>query len=330
MVPRQRRLGRERHQRRLPALDRTKLRLPRARYVLRRSEMKGIILAGGSGTRLHPGHAGCLQAAPARLRQADDLLPALGPHARRHPRDPRHLHPGRHPALPAAPRRRLRSGALPSPTPSSPRPTASPRPSSSARTSSPAKAAASSSATTSSTATTSPHLARRRQTHHRRHGLRLPRARSRALRRRRIRRQPQSHLARREAHSNPNPATPSPASTSTIAQVVDVAANLKPSPRGELEITDVNRWYLERGELRTELLGRGIAWLDTGTHDSLLEASNFIHTLEHRQGLKVACPEEIAYRLGYIDADQLKALAAKIAKSTYGKYLLRILEETVY
>ena len=114
------------------------------------------------------------------------------------------------------------------------------------------------------------------------------------------------------------------------AQVVEVAANLKPSPRGELEITDVNRWYLERGELRTELLGRGIAWLDTGTHDSLLEASNFIHTLEHRQGLKVACPEEIAYRLGYIDADQLKALAAKIAKSTYGKYLLRILEETVY
>ena len=114
------------------------------------------------------------------------------------------------------------------------------------------------------------------------------------------------------------------------AQVVGVAENLKPSPRGELEITDVNRWYLERGQLRTEVLGRGIAWLDTGTHDSLLEASNFIHTLEHRQGLKVACPEEIAFRLGYIDAEQLKALAGKIAKSTYGKYLLRILEEPVY
>ena len=113
-------------------------------------------------------------------------------------------------------------------------------------------------------------------------------------------------------------------------QVVGVAESLKPSPRGELEITDVNRWYLDRGQLRTELLGRGIAWLDTGTHDSLLEASNFIHTLEHRQGLKVACPEEIAYRLGYIDADALKALAAKIAKSTYGKYLLSILNETVY
>ncbi len=114
------------------------------------------------------------------------------------------------------------------------------------------------------------------------------------------------------------------------AQVVGIAESLKPSPRGELEITDVNRWYLERGQLRTEVLGRGIAWLDTGTHDSLLEASNFIHTLEHRQGLKVSCPEEIAYRLGYIDAEALKALAAKIAKSTYGKYLLRILQEPVY
>ena len=113
-------------------------------------------------------------------------------------------------------------------------------------------------------------------------------------------------------------------------QVVSVAESLKPSPRGELEITDVNRWYLERGQLRTELLGRGIAWLDTGTHDSLLEASNFIHTLEHRQGLKVACPEEIAFRLGYIDAEALKALAARISKSTYGKYLLRILEEPVF
>ncbi len=114
------------------------------------------------------------------------------------------------------------------------------------------------------------------------------------------------------------------------AQVVQVAEQLKPSPRGELEITDVNRWYLDRGQLRTELLGRGIAWLDTGTHDSLLEAGNFIHTLEHRQGLKVACPEEIAYRLGYIDKPQLQALANRIAKSTYGQYLLRILEETTY
>jgi glucose-1-phosphate thymidylyltransferase len=114
------------------------------------------------------------------------------------------------------------------------------------------------------------------------------------------------------------------------AQVVGVAEGLKPSPRGELEITDVNRWYLEHGQLRTQVLGRGIAWLDTGTHDSLLEASTYIYTIEKRQGLKVACPEEIAYRLGYIDAEQLRALAMKLGKSSYGEYLLRTLEETVY
>jgi len=113
-------------------------------------------------------------------------------------------------------------------------------------------------------------------------------------------------------------------------QVVEVAEGLKPSPRGELEITDVNRWYLERNQLRVELLGRGIAWLDTGTHDSLLEASTFIHTIEQRQGLKVACPEEIAYRLGYISPEELRALAAKIQKSSYGKYLEGLLEEAVY
>ena len=113
-------------------------------------------------------------------------------------------------------------------------------------------------------------------------------------------------------------------------QVVGIAEGLKPSPRGELEITDVNRWYLERGQLRTQVLGRGMAWLDTGTHESLLEAATFIQTIEKRQGLKVACPEEIAYRLGYIDADQLRALAAKIAKSSYGQYLAHLLEETVY
>ena len=110
-------------------------------------------------------------------------------------------------------------------------------------------------------------------------------------------------------------------------QIVDVAKSIKPSPRGELEITDVNRWYLERGELRTEIMGRGMAWLDTGTHDSLLEASNFISTIEHRQGLKVACPEEIAFRLGYITRDQLASLAAKIGKSTYANYLKSVLTD---
>jgi glucose-1-phosphate thymidylyltransferase len=114
------------------------------------------------------------------------------------------------------------------------------------------------------------------------------------------------------------------------SQVTGIAESLKPSPRGELEITDVNRWYLERGQLRTQVLGRGMAWLDTGTHDSLLEASTFIHTLEQRQGLKVSCPEEIAFRLGYIDEEQLRALASKLGKSTYGQYLLRLLEGTVY
>jgi glucose-1-phosphate thymidylyltransferase len=114
------------------------------------------------------------------------------------------------------------------------------------------------------------------------------------------------------------------------SQVVSVAESLKPSPRGELEITDVNLWYLHHGQLRTELLGRGMAWLDTGTHNSLLDAANFIQTIERRQGLKIACPEEIAYRLGYITAAELEALAAKLGKSSYATYLQRILAEKVY
>ena len=114
------------------------------------------------------------------------------------------------------------------------------------------------------------------------------------------------------------------------ASVVDVAAALKPSPRGELEITDVNRAYLARGALEVVPMSRGYAWLDTGTHESLLEASSFIETIERRQGLKIACPEEIAYRLGYIDAAQLEALARPLAKSGYGQYLLRVLSERVF
>ena len=113
-------------------------------------------------------------------------------------------------------------------------------------------------------------------------------------------------------------------------QVCDIAAAIKPSARGELEITDVNRVYLERGELNVALMGRGMAWLDTGTHDSLLEAAQFISTIEKRQGLKVACPEEIAYRKGYINASQLEALAQPLAKNGYGQYLLRILTDKVY
>jgi len=107
--------------------------------------------------------------------------------------------------------------------------------------------------------------------------------------------------------------------------VVDIAASLQPSARGELEITDVNRAYLERGKLHVEQMGRGYAWLDTGTPDSLLEASEFVATLERRQGFKISCPEEIAYRLGFINANELEALGKQYGKSTYGKYLLRLL-----
>ena len=114
------------------------------------------------------------------------------------------------------------------------------------------------------------------------------------------------------------------------SQVVELAKHLQPSPRGELEITDLNRLYLEQSQLNVEIMGRGYAWLDTGTHDSLLDAGQFIATLERRQGLKIACPEEIAWRHGWINANQLENLAQPLAKNGYGQYLLRLLQEKVY
>lgn len=113
-------------------------------------------------------------------------------------------------------------------------------------------------------------------------------------------------------------------------QVVDIAESIAPSARGEFEITDVNQRYLDQGQLHVEVMGRGMAWLDTGTHDSLLEASMFIQTIEKRQGLKVMCPEEIAYRNGYITAEQLEALAQPLIKSGYGDYLMNILTEKIF
>jgi glucose-1-phosphate thymidylyltransferase len=114
------------------------------------------------------------------------------------------------------------------------------------------------------------------------------------------------------------------------AEVTRIAASLKPSARGEYEITDVNRQYLEAGNLAVEVMGRGTAWLDTGTHESLLEAAHFIETIERRQGLKIACPEEIAYRMGYIDAGQLERLAEPMKKNSYGQYLLAVLRDRVF
>lgn len=114
------------------------------------------------------------------------------------------------------------------------------------------------------------------------------------------------------------------------SSVVELAKHLKPSPRGELEITDLNRLYLEQGKLNVEIMGRGYAWLDTGTHESLLDAGQFIATLEQRQGLKVACPEEIAYRQRWIDAQQLERLAQPLIKNGYGQYLMRLLNERVF
>jgi glucose-1-phosphate thymidylyltransferase len=109
--------------------------------------------------------------------------------------------------------------------------------------------------------------------------------------------------------------------------VLEYAARLKPSARGELEITDINRLYLEHGQLLVQQLGRGVAWLDAGTHESLLQASNFVQTVEERQGLMIGCPEEVAYRMGFIDRDQLRSLGKALQHNSYGEYLMQLLDE---
>ena len=219
------------------------------------------------------------------------------------------------------------SGALTISYAVQPRPKALPKPSSSARTSSPAKAAASSSATTSSTARICPSSSST-----------PPRWKTGATVFAYAVQDPTSYgvvefdSTGRAISLEEKPASPRSRFAITGIyfydyQVVDLAKSIKPSPRGELEITDLNRLYLERGQLNVVTFGRGTAWLDTGTHDSMLEASSFIPTLENRQGLKIACPEEIAYRMGFITAAQLEALAQPLLKSGYGKYLLQLIGE---
>src|SRR5947209_13884008 len=265
------------------------------------------------------------QTARPDLQQADDLLPALDAHARRDPPHLDHYHapgPGRVSA--AARRRRPRR------PPHRVRGAAAPRRSGAGVRHRPAlHRQGSRRAGARGQHLLRPRLPRlpqaRLQSTLGRDGVRLLGPRSRALRRRRVRRDRPSRRSRGEAGA-PTLAYAVTGLYFYDNRVVEIAAGLTPSARGELEITDVNTAYLRRGQLRVEKLGRGIAWLDTGTHEALLQASTFIQTIEERQGLMVACIEEIAYRMGYITADDVVGVAKPMKDNSYGQYLLRLIE----
>ena len=263
--------------------------------------MKGIILAGGSGTPAAPDHPRHQQAADAGLRQADGLLPALDADDGRHPRGPGHHHPaGPGPVRPACSATAAR-GACRSPTPCSPAPTGWPRRSSSAPTSSATTASRWSSATTSSTAPASAPRCAANTDVERRPRLRLPRGRPHGVRRRGVRPRRHGALDRGEARASPKSSYAVPGLYFYDNDVVGIARDLKPSERGELEITAVNDAYLRRGDLTVTVLPRGTAWFDTGTFQGLMEASQFVHVIEARQGHKIGCVEEVAWRNGWLD-----------------------------
>ena len=288
--------------------------------------MKGIILAGGRGHAPASDHPGGLQAAHARLRQADDLLSAVGRHAGGHPRSPDHIDPARPAAVPPAARRRRRLGHADRIRRAACAERARPgvrdwrivrrRRAGDARSrrqyllrGGPWRAIAAGGQTRRGATVFAYHVPDPE-----RYGV------------------VEFNRAGRAISIEEKPAKPKSNWAVTglyfyDSKVVEIAKALKPSARGEYEITDVNRIYLDAGALNVERMGRGFAWLDTGTPDSLVDAASFVRTLEVRQGFKICCPEEIAFDLGFIDDAQLEAIVRRFGKSAYGQYLRSVLED---